>query len=353
MLFISSAMQSDLFLAPFFIAFLLTVAGCLVILSFPVTRERLWRSGTRHAGKHMLPRLGGVAMCASFFGAVMLDPHLVLSRDIVGLLVGGFLACLFGIWDDFRELSFKVQSFLQVVLTTVLFVFGTRVSILKNPFGEALVFSEQNSLAILASFLFLLGWLVLVVNAVNWLDGLDGLLGGVSLITFFVVFFLSLKPEVNQPPVAILAIIAAGMVAGFLLFNVHPAKMLAGTAGSMFIGLLITALAVIAGTKIATALLVLSLPIADALWVIGERLRSGQSIFDPDRRHLHYKLRTLGWSERQIAGLFFILTALIGLVALNTAALGKSIAFLLVFGVIFSFLFFVDQTIHKKRHQSV
>lgn len=288
-------------------------------------------------------------MCLAFLSAIALDNHLVLTRDIWGLIIGGSLACLFGLRDDFSELSFKTQSFFQVSLAVILFVFGTRITTLKNPFGDAVIFSEH-PVAIIFGFLLLLLWLLLVMNAVNWLDGLDGLLGGVSLITFIIIFFLSVKPEVNQPPIAILAVIGAGIALGFLVFNIYPARILAGTSGSLFIGLFITTLAVIAGTKIATALLVLSLPIADALWVIGERIRSGESIFHPDQRHLHYKLRELGWTERQIAGFFFVLTGLVGAIALSTEALGKFIAFFLVFSVMFALLLFVAHKTNKKKY---
>ncbi len=343
-------MRTELFLHPFLVAFGLTISFCLIFLAIPFFRGYLWRNGDRHKGKNMLPRLGGVAMCFALLGTVVFDTHLVITREIAGLLTAGTLACFFGLWDDFRELSFKAQAFLQVTLTIILFIFGMRITSLKNPFGETLMFSDHGVAFILFGFMLLLAWMVLVMNAVNWLDGLDGLLGGVSLISFLVIFFLSLKPEVNQPPVAIIAIIAVGLAMGLLFFNAHPAKILAGTSGSMLLGLLITALAVIAGTKIATAFLVLSLPIADALWVIGERLYARQSIFHPDKRHLHYKLRELGWSEGSIAWFFFLLTALVGLIALNTAALGKFIALLLVFVVIFSFLLLVAHKTNKKYH---
>ncbi len=346
-------MQNDLFLFPFLLTFLVTVVSCFFVLRIPFFQRQYWRNGERHRGKEKISRLGGVAMCLAFVSAIVFDSHLVLTHDTWGLITGGILACLFGLWDDFSELSFKAQAFLQVSLTTILFVFGLRITTLKNPFGDAWILSEQSPVAILLGFALLFVWLIVVMNAVNWLDGLDGLLGSVSLVTFFVVFFLSLKPEVNQPPVALLAVIGAGCAVGFLVFNIHPARILAGTSGSMFIGFLITALAIIAGTKIATALLVLSLPIADALWVIAERFRSGGSIFRPDQRHLHYRLRNLGWSEHQIAGFFFALTTLVGLVALYTEALGKFIAFFLVFGIIFSFLFLVAHAMNKKYHKTI
>ena len=348
-------MRFDLFLPPFFIAFAITLGLCLIFLLVPLFRRHIWRRGHRHQGKNTISRLGGVAMCGAFLFTVIFDSHLVLTREFFGLLVGGILVCVFGLWDDLRELGFKAQVFFQVSMTVILFIFGIRITSLRNPFGETWVFPEQGMVPILLGFCLLFFWVLLVVNAVNWLDGLDGLLGGVSFITFLTIFFLSLKPEVNQPPVALLAIAGAGIVGGFLVFNIHPAKILAGTAGSFFLGFLITVLAIIAGTKIATALLVLSLPIADALWVIRERFVSGSSIFQSDERHLHYRLRDLGWSERRIAWFFSLLTACISMIALNTEALGKFIALLLVLSIIFALLVFVTHKTKQKYrlHQSV
>lgn len=334
-------MRLELFLPPMLLAFFLTVGLCFLFLSLPFFRHRLWRQGERHHGKEALSRLGGIALILGFTIAVLSSEPLVISREIFGLLIGGVIVGGVGLWDDFRELSFKAQGFFQVALTAILFIFGIRITTIKNPFGETFIIPNEGILPILLGFMILLLWMFLVLNAVNWLDGLDGLLGSVSLITFLTVFFLSLKPEVNQPPVAILAMVGIGVVLGFLLFNIHPARMLAGTSGSMFLGFLIAVLSVIAGTKIATALLVLALPIADALWVIGERFHAGASIFQSDKRHLHYKLRHLGWSEGQIAWFFSLFTGTIAVIALSTESMGKFLAFLLVFLFLFAFFIFV------------
>jgi len=342
-------MLSDLFLLPFMSALALGAGLSVILLCIPFLRRRLWRSGARHLGKASLPRLGGVTMMIAFVGTMLLDSHLVLSREIIGLGVALVCACIFGLWDDFRELSAKAQAFLQVVLAVILFVFGMRITTLRNPFGETFIFSEQGIFSIFFGFMLLLLWLILVINAVNWLDGLDGLLGSISFITFVVIFFLSLKPEVNQPPVAILAVIGAGSVLGFLLFNMHPAKLLAGTSGSLFLGTAIAALAVIAGTKIATALLVLALPVMDALFVMGERLYFKQSIFRSDKRHLHYKLRELGWSEGAIAWFFFLFTALVGYLSIKTEALEKFLVMLLVFIFLFLFLVTIASLLYKRK----
>ena len=339
----------ELFSPPFLIAFALTVGSILLFLLLPLFKRTVWRNGSRHAAKKKISRLGGVAMLIAFFVTTALDPHLVISQEIFGLLVGIILVCIFGLWDDISELGWKVQIFFQVALAAILYIFGMRIETLTNPFGGVWVLPTESF--VLIGFVFLLLWLFLVMNALNWLDGLDGLSGSVSLITFTTIFFLSLKPEVNQPPIALLAVIGAGVTVGFLIFNIHPARILAGTTGSMFLGFLITVLAVIAGTKIATALLVLALPIADALWVIGGRLRDRRSIFQADQRHLHFKLQELGWSESHIAWFFSLVTVCIALIALHTAALGKFIALLLVLGIIFSLLLFVARKTRLKQHE--
>jgi UDP-GlcNAc:undecaprenyl-phosphate GlcNAc-1-phosphate transferase len=340
-------MWMDLFLTPLTAAFSLTAGLILLFLLAPLFRRAPWRTEERHGYKKNLSRLGGVAMLGAFSFAVLFDPHLVLTREFYGLLLGGILILIFGLWDDLSELGWKVQVFFQVALTVLIYIFGIHITSFPNPFGGAWFFSPDTF--IVPSFLILFAWVFLVMNAMNWLDGLDGLCGGVSLITFITIFFLSLKPEVYQPPMAILSVIGIGVAIGFLLFNMYPARILAGTVGSMFLGFLVATLSVIAGTKIATAFLVLALPIVDALYVLWLRLREGSSVFAPDRRHLHFRLLELGWSERQIAYFFFLVTALIAVIALSTQALGKFVAILLVLCIIFSLLFFVQYRTRLKR----
>lgn len=342
-------MRIELFLTPFLIAFALTTGLILLFLLTPLFQRAVWRSGKRHSYKKTISRLGGAAMLLAFAFSLFFDAHLVITREFYGLLVGALFILIFGLWDDLNELGWKIQVFFQVALTALIFIFGMRITTLPNPFGGVFVFPYNDF--VLPAFLLLFIWIFLVMNAMNWLDGVDGVCGGVSLITFATIFFLSLKPEVYQPPIAIIAAIGIGVAAGFLLFNIYPARILAGTAGSMFLGFLIAVLAIIAGTKIATALLVLSLPIADALFVIWRRIRDGVPITKPDRRHLHYRLMTLGWSERRIAWVFSLVTALIAIIALNTEALGKFFALFLVLGIIFVFLFFVERKTRMNKDE--
>lgn len=301
------------------------------------------RTDDRHAHRKDILRFGGVALVVSFLITLVSNTAIVLTPSWWGVIIASMLILVVGLWDDIRELSWKIQLVAQVVAGSIAFFFGIRLISFTNPFGGALFFDSGWMIGI--SFAVTIVWIVAVMNAVNWADGIDGLCGGVSFIGFLTIFFLSLRPEVNQPPVAIFAVILAGASLGFLAFNFYPAKIFAGTSGSWFLGFMLAVLAVFSGTKIATAVLVLLLPLLDAAWVIFNRFYSGVSIFAPDTRHLHYRLQELGWSSQFIALFFYSVTIGIAVIALHTNAFEKMIVFIsIVFIALVFFIYIQKQT---------
>ena len=95
-----------------------------------------------------------------------------------------------------------------------------------------------------------------------------------------------------------------------------------------FIGFLVGVMAIISGGKIATAFLVLAIPLLDAIVVFGSRIINHQSPFKADRRHLHHRLLELGLKPWQIVSMYYGITILFGLIALNSHTLGKTGAIL-------------------------
>lgn len=318
------------YIVPFITAFLLSVF--FVVGAIYSAGKINWkgRNSKRHIhinGRKKVFRAGGLAIILAFNLAILLNKDLFISAELYGVMVGTMFILAVGVWDDFREIFWKIQLFFQVAIAIMVFVMGVRIYHITNPvFGGTI--GLNGGLGTILSAILVIIWLVLVINSMNWLDGIDGLSGGITLIGSLTIFLLSLKPEVNQPPVAILAMILAGSVLGFLIFNFNPSRILAGTSGSMFMGFSLAILAVFSGTKIATAIMVMVLPIIDFLWVIGERIRNKKSIFKPDKKHLHYKLLELGWSQRKINAFFYLLTLIMAAIALNTRVIGKSITFL-------------------------
>jgi len=340
------------YVVPFIESFLLSVFFITIAIYLAGKFNWEGRHSKRHihAGNGRDFRVGGIAMVLAFNLAIFLNRDLFISSELYGVMAATFLLMLTGAWDDFREIIWKIQLFFQIAIALMVFIMGVRIYYITNPVLGNII-NLDNGLGIVLSVFLVIFWIVLLINSMNWLDGIDGLSGGVSLIGALTIFFLSLKPEVNQPPVAIIAMILTGSILGFLIFNFNPSKILAGTSGSMFMGFSLAILAIFSGTKIATAILVMALPLVDFLWVIGERIKNKKSIFKPDKNHLHFKLLEFGWSQRKIGVIFYLITALLAVVALNTRAIGKSITFLLAFLVIAGFLLIISRKIKKVDFQ--
>jgi UDP-GlcNAc:undecaprenyl-phosphate GlcNAc-1-phosphate transferase len=252
-------------------------------------------------------RWGGVVLVASFLILVLGHRELEMTKQLQGLLWGAVSILLFGLWDDNKNLSWFKQLLFQIFLVGLLVWFGFQVDFFRGP-GE-MIFRLDGVVwqgVFLGSVIFIFFWVVSIINAINWLDGIDSSLGVVSLWGGLSLVFVSLLPEVNQPAVAILAVIFLGTIGGFLLFNLPPAKVEAGTVGSYWVGFLLSALAIVAGSKIITLMIILVLPLLDFGWVIGLRLRKKQVIFLKDKNHLHHRLKKIGWDDRMIFLSYFV-----------------------------------------------
>jgi len=335
------------YIIPFLTAFSITVL--LIFLGSYAGKKMKWkgRDSERHIHRQGALRIGGVAMVIAFNLAIVTNMDLVITPELWGVMGATLMLMLAGIWDDLREISWKRQFFFQAAAVVLAFIFGVRIYSVANPFTGGII-KLDSGIGIILSIALVLTWTILMINSMNWIDGIDGLSGGITTIAALTIFFLSLKPEVNQPPMAILSMILAGAALGFLIFNFNPSLVLAGTAGSTFMGFTLAMLAIFAGTKIATSILVMSVPVVDFLWVIGERLRRKKSIFKPDANHLHYKLLNLGWSQRKTAVYFYVITALISVIALNTRVIGKTITLFTAVFVLVIALAFISRKIKKQ-----
>lgn len=349
--FVIRSQTMELYLFPFIKAFLAAII-LLVVFSACAKKFRLickGRKSKRHIHYPQVSRLGGPALIIAFALAVLTDPSLVISMRLWGIFGAVCMIFIVGIWDDYRELDWKSQLFFQVAIVILIFITGTRIDYITNPFGGYIFLNLGAYL--LPSLLLTFFWVLLLMNAVNWLDGLDGLSGGAAFIGAATIFLLSMKPEVNQPPVGIITAALGGATLAFLIYNFYPAKIFAGTAGSMFMGFILAALGIFAGTKIATALLVMAIPIIDTIWVIWERFRAGEAIYKPDKRHLHFKLLELGWSQRKITLFFYTVTILIAVIALNTRAIGKLVTIALVAVIMTGALIVINRKIASLRER--
>ncbi|MDW8059023.1 MAG: MraY family glycosyltransferase [Thermomicrobium sp.] len=272
-----------------------------------------------------IPRIGGLALFIGFLSGLAITFVLPVERfpveveRILLLVLGATLVIAAHLVDDLVGLTPIVKLGWQVAGAAVVILprlrgpdHGLVIEQFNNPFGGVVV------LPLVLAIPFTMFWIVGMMNTVNFLDGLDGLAGSVTLITALVMFLHTfLRPADNpQFTISLLAAALGGSVLGFLVFNWHPARIMMGDSGAMFLGYALAVLSIIGGAKIATALLVLWVPILDVAWLIVYRLWNGRSPLEADRGHLHHRLLDLGWSQRRIALAFVSVSSAFGVLAL-------------------------------------
>ena len=332
-----------LYLKPFLIALISSLVFTKALILFGRKYKLYDKIKENKIHQKDIARFGGVAIIVSFLLAIFLSGDLVFDNLKWGMIISCIVILFFGLYDDLKNLSWKKQLLGQITVVLIMIYAGLQVDYIANPFGGAefrldilqySVFGIESS--VLGS-LFILFWIIGFMNVMNWLDGIDGLAGGVGLIGAVTLFFLSISGLVNQPPLGIISIAVAGAILGFLFFNFNPAKIFMGTSGSMFLGFILAVLAIFSGGKIATALLIMGFPILDAVWVIVQRIKAGESIFKGDARHLHYKLLERGWSQKRVVLSVYFICIVFGVSAIVFQSLGK----FLVLSVLFIFFYFL------------
>lgn len=269
------------------------------------------------------PRLGGLAMwLVAILGIVFL---IGLDRTTQSIGLGMIVLLVFGLWDDLKGLSPGQQLIGQLLAATALVWGGVQIEYINVPMVGTLVLTGTTwvlpdwvggGLVWPASALFTYVWVILLINVMNFFDGLDGLAGSVATTASAILFFVCLR--IGLLDAASLTLIVAGVALGFLPWNWHPAKLFMGTVGSQMLGFLLAVAAILSGAKVATAILVLGIPLLDAIIVILRRIKAGVSPFKADQRHLHHRLLSLGLPIPVVVVIVNLIALFFGLLALRT-----------------------------------
>ena len=277
----------------------------------------------RHMHSSPLPRLGGVAIFLSFcvcmaVAALWSMRHAPAHssqflRTMARILVPAGLVFLLGVYDDLRGVGPYFKFTVQGIAATMLYVGGLRIINIPVIFGDRV-------LPWYVGWAFTVIWVLAITNAFNLIDGLDGLAAGSALFSTMVVFVVAL---LNGPTlVEIMTIALAGAILGFLRFNFNPATIFLGDSGSLFIGFLLSALALFGAQKaptiVAVAIPIVSfgLPILETVLSIARRLISGRPVFTADREHIHHKLLQHGLTHRQVVILLYGVSAIFAMLSL-------------------------------------
>lgn len=341
------------------LSFLTTIAIKKIAIHFDITDKP---NSPRKIHNHPIPLLGGLGAFAAFWVVILVlaqgyglfPARYISSLDLWAIFIGGLLLMLGGFIDDKYNIAPRYQ--LIFVLLAVLVILSARIGIsfVTNPLGGGLWHLDQwrwGSFIILADAFTVL-WLMGTMYTTKLLDGLDGLVSGITVISAFIIFALSLTHKTYQPDVALLAIVLAGAVAGFLIWNFHPAKIFLGEGGSVWVGFMLGVLAIISGGKVATALLVMGVPILDVAWVIVRRvLWEKKSLGESDAKHLHFRLLTAGLSQRKSVLVLWGFSALFGVTSLFLQTRGKVYSLLILLFVTIILALWVTK--RSKQSQSL
>ena len=330
------------FAAAFIVALIVTPA---VILLAKKTGA-MDAPNARKVHKKPVPRIGGLAIYAGFMAAIIftavkfgLDGEQL--KETVGLVLSGSLIVGLGLVDDYKNLPARVKLAGQIVAAVILvLLFDVRIDFVTDPFGD---FFYLDRFAVPVTVF----WLVGLTNTVNLIDGLDGLAAGVASIASITIMFVAL--DQNLTLVAVLTASLAGAAVGFLKYNVNPAEIFMGDTGSMFLGFMLAGISVTGSVKsVATIALIvpifaLALPILDTTFAIVRRFRGGVPIFKPDKGHLHHRLLSVGFTQRQAVLLMYVISALFGLSAIALTEVSRHVAVLILLVIIISIIYGVKK----------
>ena len=356
-------------------AFLFSYLLTFAVRAFSQKVGWLDQPSERRVHKKAVSRLGGVGMFLAFVLASLLfynpgDDSQAKFQQLFGtrvptelvdyclLLVAATLIVIVHAYDDVKGLKPWPKLFAQTIAVIIILApgrtmfHGMLLYTFNNPFyhtglpfsqyPQFHLFIQSTAMTWMAvpAVLFTWFWIAGMMNTVNLIDGLDGLATGVVGITGLFITIISW--QLGQDSIAVLAAIFTGAVIGFLPHNWNPARIFMGDSGSQFLGLTLAVLSIVGGAKVALALMVLGIPILDVAIVMINRVRHGQHPLHYDRTHLHYRLLATGLSVRQICYVFYGLTLVFGVLALNLPRLYKLAGIALVILTMIGLIAWID-----------
>lgn len=289
----------------------------------PLMRQLALRLGVtdqpnaRKLHTNPVPLLGGAAIYIAFIVALLIFADKRYVPQVVGIFVGASLVSLMGVVDDRWGLGSYVKLAGQIVAALILVYSGVQVQLFRN----------------WLDILITVVWVVGITNAMNLLDNMDGLSGGIATVA--ATFFTLLAALSNQYLVGALAAALAGACVGFLFYNWNPAHIFMGDTGSLFLGFLLSAVAIKlrfpSNSNTITWMIpvvVLGVPIFDTTLVFVSRLRRGLNpLTTPGKDHLSHRLALLTGSRREAVLICYLIGGAFGLVGvfLTDASLAEGL----------------------------
>lgn len=319
------------------IPLLITLLITPLLIKFSLKINATDKPNHRKVHTNPIPTLGGLAIFIGFFaGLMILQPE---SDYHVALICGGIIILGIGFVDDLYNLSAKTK-FIGQITAAVLVVFwgGLQVEFINLPFGGQVEFGLLSSVVTIL-------WIVGVTNAINLIDGLDGLAAGISSIALITISGMAIF--MGDVYVATIGVLLLFSTLGFLRYNFYPARIFMGDTGALFLGYMISVLALLGFKNITMIsfvipIFILGVPISDTLIAMIRRYINNQPISSPDSSHIHHRLVKFGFSHKQTVLFLYGLSALFSVSAIlfSMTTIWGSILILVI--VILAILYLIE-----------
>lgn len=346
------------FIVSLILSYLLTFPAIRIARYLSLVTDKKKRHHPAHTHTGIIPRGGGVPIYLALLLTTLF--FVQINHVISGILIASALLVLVGIIDDYSDTSPYVRFGLNLLISLLVISYGLGIPYVSNPLGGIIRLDEvkwsfeflgqHHTFLIVANILAII-WLTWTTNMVNWSKGVDGQLPGFVGITALFLGLLAQRftqHDVNAQTVSLLSFIIAGAYIGFLPHNFYPQKIMPGYGGGGLAGFLLGILAILSFGKIGTAIVILSIPMIDALYSILRRLKNRQSPFKADWGHFHHRLLEVGWGRRRIAIFYWIVSLVLGIASLFLEGIEKLIAFITIGILLIVFIYFMNQL--KENH---
>ena len=318
-----------------YVVLALLVALVVSFLMTPVVKTFAYKVGAidvpkdnRRMHKVPIPRLGGLAIFIGFMISILLFVR--ITPEMKSILLGAVIIVVLGVVDDIMALPAGIKFVIQIGAALIPALNGVQILAFSNPniFSDNLYWVLGN-LSIPITVL----WIVGLTNAVNLIDGLDGLANGVSAISATTMLVIALLASEAQVAIVMAALV--GACAGFMPYNLNPAKMFMGDTGATFLGYILATMSIqglfkyYAVISFVVPFLILGLPIFDTAFAFIRRIAHGQNPMHADRSHIHHRLIDMGLNQKQAVATLYVISAILGLSAVVLTTGGEQKAMLL------------------------
>lgn len=297
----------------------------------------------RRVHKKPIPRFGGMGIFLGSMAGLIIPAG--MNNKIEVAMLGGLLMYALGVIDDIYDIKPVVKFGGQILIASLVYALGVRITFISNFFGAANADSHANViLSAGVAYVITVFWIVGITNAVNLMDGLDGLAAGSTAIMALSLAYIAYIHGIRlgSMPVCIALVAVAGGCLGFLPYNFSPAKTFMGDGGALYLGYMIAVLSVISPLKRATVvgalipMLTLAVPIFDTAFAMLRRMLKHESIMHADKGHLHHHLMAAGFGQRRSVLIMYGIVGIMGIVAvLISRELYKDAFFLFLIALLY------------------